>query len=28
MGKAHIGYEGTTEELHDHKEIREKYLEA
>ena len=28
IGKAHIGYEGTAEELHDHREIREKYLET
>lgn len=28
MGKAHVGYEGTAEELHDNEEIRAKYLEA
>jgi branched-chain amino acid transport system ATP-binding protein len=28
MGKAHIGFAGTTEELGAHPEIREKYLEV
>lgn len=28
MGKGHIGYEGTSEDLKENKEIREKYLEV
>ena len=28
MGKAHVGYEGTAEELHDNDEVRSKFLEA
>lgn len=28
MGKAHVGYEGTAEELHNNDEVRSKFLEA